>query len=377
MNSSLLPSLNASLVHNISNGTQDYWHGGYLFDCNHDGPEILLYTIESAIAVCGVILFVYCSLKLWQTKVLKIKYKLLVTVCNVSLTFSMCMCLIFSFMWLTQDCEQIQESIWWEWKFASMMLQTPYLFGYNLIYIIFYQRLKDGLKDSIFELSKKSRLFFILSSTIMIILVMNDILFRLMIHHPHWFDLNVDTSDDNTQFFSEEQYFIMDHLLYPNLFLFLGISTINSNIAICIFVSRFKLILSCARRSSISNHNQQVRYEKYLQVLSRTSLLVSIALMSSIISVLLSTVWNVFFFQNVYTYEYINVIIGGDAIINMFCVNLQYQHGYKIYKFLMCEKWELQLQKCVQHDKSFKIFLVFIVFSVWAALVYEIMMFHM
>lgn len=227
---------------------------------------------------------------------LNIKYKRLIVICNISFLI-VCISEIF-INYFVYECHHRLI------KIMEIICVTWYLLSLILLYTIFVYKIMDGLQGSLFQVSKKVEISFKF-----VIAILSFLLLSYVIIHS----LNISPWLAN-----------MIWLLLMILYLF---SCLYGGF---IFVNKFTQMLVLYRRN-------ESEYKGLITMMTRQTLLLTIALSSTLLVMLFTLIWSMIMYYNNY-YLAITVVYVFEALINLICINLQFPHGREMYK-LLCLKY--------------------------------------
>ena len=353
-NSSSQPWLNASNQNASSDGS---WYGteyggwGSLFplfmlDCEIGWQESIILGLSGFVLMSNLILVTYFSFRVKKhSGQLLTKYKILITACNIIYLLQDIMNFLMSFVQYTGwywcfDNPKQAELVYTLWNIGYIIWERLIYLTVIMVYYTFVQRFQDSVKDSIFELTTLRR-FFQFTYVLFMLLWLWGLFWILMTMLPRIALNGKEIIDQELMLqFQETRALVWD--------LYVAVSII----VLMAFIYKFKQILDFITLSnnkviSTINKQNEARYESYLQVLSRTITLATIALVSTMITVYLIDNWQYIVGADFYAFEYLYVILGIDSTINIVCINLQYRHGKQLYRLLKCSNLERRTKTCV------------------------------
>lgn len=348
----------AQMNNTLGTTTAGYFNHPFLFDCDIHAQELTLYIVQLSFLIINLCLFLYFSHKLCRkTSNIATKYKVVLTACNFLFTIQSCTVLFHAWSWFSYKCYNFYG---FDDPYQAANITTfsiSYNVGIILVFWIFTQRLEDALKNSSMEVSKRIKIIFKCCTVVLVLLSMLDVCLRLIAFNPHW----VGQSYNNRTFWIVLNLYLISPTYLTTMLLF----AVSSLIAIYVFIFKFKELLTMISYADIQtnmnskNSIYKQRYGKYLFILNRTTLMACIALGSTVFFLILTIIWDFTIYGNdeidsKYLYMYNFVISSADGLINVFCINLQYSHGDKMYKALRCYKLQSKMKYCLHTDSVSK-----------------------
>ena len=334
----------------------------FMLDCKIGWQESIILGLNAFILISNSTLVSYFSFRLKKhSGKLLTKYKVLITACNVVYLLQNVMNIVMSFVQYTGwywcfDSPKQGELVFTLWMIAYMIWERLIYLMVIMIYFTFVQRFQDSVKNSIFELTTLKR-FFQFTYILFVLLWLWGLFWILVRLLPRIALDGEEIIDQELMIqFQETRRFVWD--LY----------VVVSIIVLMAFIYKFKKVLDLTLPTMISKTNmgdrvnnnkvmttrsstikkqKQARYESYLQIVSRTITLATIALVSTMITIYVMNYWYYIIGPNLYAFEYLYVLLGIDSTINIICVNLQYPHGIQLYQLLKCSNLQRRTQTCI------------------------------
>ena len=351
-----------TLDNDTTNQTTTYWYSGgyeyvgppdFLLDCQIGVEEGIMLAFETFFFVVNLCLIVYFSSRMKKhSGNLKTKYKILITICNVLYLCQNITSFInsniqyYSFHACYDRSDEVINTVRWV---STLIWERSWVTAVIMVYFLFIQRFQDGLKDSILELTKLKRFFQLTYFAFFIFWVWTLFVIILLILRSYYQVLFPDFWDFYIKYdLNDTRPYIWDLYL------------VASSIAIISFIYKFRQLLllttsldpvgTAVYGADRKPHHQQRKYEAFLKAVSRTVVLATIALLSTLIMVLMVDYWmqlspNIG--MNVFWFEFIVLYLNLDSTINILCVNLQYSYAMPLYQRLNCFNLEKVTKKCI------------------------------
>ena len=325
----------------------------FLYDCKIGSQEGLLLSLEIfcfVICCCLVIFFCTKICKKTNKNHLSMRFKILVLTCNILYLFVTFLSFAVSYTWLLLGCQdyisgETYLTVLYLWRNISY-------FVYILTYLNFCQRFIYSLKDSLFELTKMK--YFLYFCNVMLFLIF----FWVFIDASILYVISIKAQSDPSVY---EDEFAVNHESYRHFFYHFRINLVQrtyiaaSIIAMVLFIYKFRQVVIFTSSSdlrvtpSVPNVTSHGKHgEKLVSVVSRTTVLMTFALSSTVLLLIASMiVYQVFNGATEFFSYYINVGVGIDSSINVLCLNLQYPYSAAFYQRLKCDKIQKTARRCI------------------------------
>lgn len=365
----------------------------FLLDCQVSSwQEIIVLVLETLVLMVNLFLVGHLIIQMKREygdegRDKMTQFTVLVIVCNVSYVFATILCIQKTYF----------VFVGWQWCNVSLssriFIDIGYIFWEKsiffaaiLVYIIFSLRFERSLNGSMFK-SKQLQYYLLFTCLVLVSLWIWSIIASVLYYIPQW-DGKI---DDKKTVVSYEA---LENFTSNATNIMLGVYSLFSIIVLALFLLKFGQFLglvadtkyyasgtttgttpdttSCTSSTTgnttgdttcsaipTTNHEatnctksrRQQQYTKYLSSVSRTALLSTIALTSTVVLIIVvTTIWTVVYSDSnydPYIYEYIGIAYGIDSTINILCLNLNFKHGLKLYNRIGCNKLESGTSKCV------------------------------
>ena len=279
------------------------------------------------------------------------KFSILVTICNVLYLMvamlSLCQTISWILLWCpgTYYIDYQYEIIYFTWRGLQYL-------AYIATYFNFIQRFIYSLKDSLFELTRiKYFLYFcsglLISTWIWDVCVM--IVYISLYESNNWkrefivgfYEVYLEPGEELTFTAVMRAYIVC------------------SIIAIFLFIYKFRQLIAMFAKSGTveigncnnngTNNYQTKRADMFVSMVSRTTILVTIALFTTSVLMIVMQLNQFLIKQRISRYELecMDLLLGVDIIVNIFCLNLQYEYGKHVYYLFKCNKVENKAKTCI------------------------------
>ena len=284
-------------------------------------PSYLVLTIILAfflvVSMCLITHFWYSMWRTQNTSELLRFYRIAIIVSNCLFCFYIIVSLAQAVILGTCD--------WDTYVFWSHFSSPSYFYGVTLLLWIFIKRLKHVVHESIFELSKCVYIYF------QIIVVT---IFCMVPGVPTaWI-------------------YIPDSKLGGEIALTLGLTCfglyfINSIFAMGLFINKFGQIIGLMASGDVTDTHQKKLLQSAQRIVRRQTLLITIALSSTMCVTVVNIIWFYLFYWNLAKYDYITIWQCIDSVIGIICINVQFEHGGKFYSMCRLDKLETKIDEWI------------------------------
>ena len=175
-------------------------------------------------------------------------------------------------------------------------------------------------------------------------------------YSSQWWDTNSGYTWKNRNYNTIIDYdFLTKDWVWDSSTIALEFSCGFSLIATVLFIYKFNQFITFAfgnQRNNNNNKNKQQQqrknrnYDMFVSVISRTTVLGTIAFTSTVIVVIVHWVWDSEHLK-LFDKQIWGILLTFDAVINVFCLNLNYQYAQWMYQVLKCSKLEKKVRVCI------------------------------
>ena len=286
---------------------------------------VVLTIVLAVLLLLGAVLGSYFVFSMYRSKAnseFKVKpiYHVLVSCNNILFLLSMTTNLIHSIA--KGLCDEKTDLFWSHFWIPS------YLYANTLLLLIFIIRLKGAVAGSVFHLSQKVVIYYYCIVCILFCLI------------PF------------TSIAWIYNLFGFGQMLGFNVYLVcILIFFFNGGFAVYLFIRKFADIMQATKANSDDKHatkqskqTQKHKLEMLNSVVRKQTMLVGIALMSTmLIGCIVNLVWFYIFYADLGILSYFRLCQDIDCIIGIICINIQFEHGNKVYKFCRCNLLEAKM----------------------------------
>lgn len=251
------------------------------------------------IAFINITLFVYLTHRLLmnQSK-LDNKYKILIVLCHISYVIASITCALQ--MYYVALCTWYRiELILWQISYFVVLI------GSCILLIIFLEKLYDAMKNTMWQLNNKFKLFIFF---MILVQILGNIL--LVIWNDWWYISG----------WKKYSWVIIYYTTYVLYF----VTTVG---ILLVFTSKFRAVAS-----NIKHKNQQ---KHLIHIVAKQMMLVLISQMTSIVFRL---TWLMNDHGVKYAFYICMNLLCIDILINCICLHAYFQHGYNLFTFFACKK---------------------------------------
>ena len=279
-------------------------------------PLIIIVAFFLAVSLCLMSHFWYSMWRTPNTSESLRYYYLAIIVSNSFLCFHIIVNLAQAISFGTCDYEM--------YLFCAHFFAPSYYYGITLLLWIFIKRLKHVVDGTLFELSKCVYVYF---QIIVVALICISPAIAAWIYIP-------------------------DLTIGGHISLLVGATCIttyfvNSIFAMRLFINKLGQIIGLMAHGDITQRQKKQRLQSTQKIVRRQTLLITIALSSTMCIIVINIVWFHVFFWDRLEYNYIAVWQCIDCIIGIICINVQFKHGEQFYKNCRLDKLETKIDKWI------------------------------
>ena len=320
---------------------------GFLLDCKMGWQEGILLALDGFLLFISLSAVTYFTYKMFHKKnkhKLQVKLKVLVTICNI--VYLLCLALNIQKTYLSFMAVGCYLYLYyWENTFTivfditQMIWRRLFIFAFIIVYMTFAIRLENALKNSMFE-SKKLNYYLRFSYILLIIVWIWGMIWTFFLFSQYW------NGDKNTYDIHDtaliDYNFLTNDWIVISSTISLEICCLFSLIGMILFIYKFKQVVVCVA-GQFDNGAGKKPSQFFESIISKTTLLGILALVSTLTVVIVEWTWKMDF----YTQQIFGVILSIDSMINIFCLNLNYDHSKSMYNKCNCGKMEKTIKLCV------------------------------
>lgn len=333
----------------------------WLNDCSIGWQESIVITLDSLIFLLTLFFVIYFSHTMFkQNKKFKNKYKYLITMCHILYTISSALVVILTYLMFGYGCS-------WHIYFTALgsIRVIYYQFYYCatlLVYFIFSQRFMDSVKGSLFDVGKMKKYYFYATYCVLFLIWIYACIMDCIFQFYFIYNQHVISSQFLTLLSYSRNWVVVCYI-------------VCSIITMGLFAHQLKRVILFVKKTNVVNVEVNVatgagirtarhgdgdgkrdingygkKQAMYVTIVSRTTVLLCIALISTLLAISSPYVYiqiSQYHGYDPYLHEFVEIMFTIDMMVNVLCLNMQTMHGKSVYQWCKCIQLENKVKTCI------------------------------